>query len=94
MARGVLRVLPIAFLVAFARFAVSGMRWAATVRPGGDGRRRRGPEQDTGGEEDQNSANGGTTSSSEPGWEWPDPCLQVTSAKIVGPSSVRLVIEM
>jgi hypothetical protein len=63
------RVRPIAFLVPFARFAVAGMRGAATVRPGGDGCRRRRPEQDAGGEQDQHSANGGTTSSFEPGWE-------------------------
>jgi hypothetical protein len=94
MTRGALQVRSIAFIVPLPRFAVSGLRGAVTVRPGGDGCRRRRPEQDTGGEQDQDSADGGTASSVEPGWEWPDPCLQVTSANSVGPSSVRLVIEM
>jgi hypothetical protein len=94
MIRGALGVLAVACTVPFPRFAISGMRGTAAVRPGGEGRRPRGPEEDTGGEQDQDSADGGTASSIEPGWERPDSCLQVTSAKIVGPSSVRLVIEM
>jgi hypothetical protein len=80
--------------VPFPRFAISGVRGTAAVRPGGEGGRPRGPDEDTGGEQDQDSTDGGTASSIEPGWERPDPCLQVTSAKIVGASSVRLVIEM
>jgi hypothetical protein len=94
MIRRALSVRAVACVVPLPRFAISGMRGTAAVRPGVDGRRRRGPEEDTGGEEDQDGADGGTASSIEPGWERPDPCLQVTSAKIVGLSSVRLVIEM
>jgi hypothetical protein len=94
MIRRALGVRAVARMVPFPRFAVSGMRGAAPVRPGGDGRRAHMPDEDTGGEQNQDSADGDTASSIQPGWERPDPCLQVTSAKIVGPSSVRLVIEM
>jgi hypothetical protein len=78
--------------------AIAGLRGASGVRPGGHCRRSRRPEQDTrdrrGGGHEQDGADGGMAGSIEPGCELPDPCLQVTSAKIVGLTSVRLVIEM
>jgi hypothetical protein len=90
--------LAIAVVKPFSGFAMAGVRGATAVRPRGDGCHRHRLEQNPrdrhGGEHDQNGADGGMAGSNEPGCELPDPCLQVTSAKIVGLSSVRLVIEM
>jgi len=98
MVRGPPRVCVTAPVVPFPRFVISGVRDARVVRPRCDSGRPRGPEQDPGdrqsGEHDDGSAETGTARAIEPGWERPDPDLQVTSGEIVGPSSVRLVIEM